>query len=161
MPTTDRSRVAEMLIQWRNDAGLSQNQLSALTFRLASEGKVRAGLLQQHISRLEKHSLPEYDTMKILTTALAHALRAEGFEAADERLMLQSLENVAREKPKARAVSHEAVRLDAVLMNLPEKERERIWALLFAGAQAYLNTYREQLWKWRRERESDNKQQHD
>jgi transcriptional regulator with XRE-family HTH domain len=159
--TTDRSRVAEMLIAWRNDAGLSQNQLSALTFRLASEGKVRAGLLQQHVSRIEQDSIPTLPTMQILCTALAHALRDEGFEAADERLMLQSLENVARDKPKARAVSHEAVRLDAMLMNLSGVARERIWAFLFAGVQAYLNAYREQVWKARRERESDNKQQHD
>jgi transcriptional regulator with XRE-family HTH domain len=134
-----RTRLADLLRQYReDDAKISQDALSAISFDLAGRGVVVSGLKRQHISRIENGTVthPDPRTLHIIAHSIAEALRRQGIEDTDGEYIYRRLLTVSRNKLTTRDVSPQAAALDAILAPIGESARADIYEGLKAAAAA-------------------------
>lgn len=134
----ERSKLARLLIQYRERGKLTQQQLSDLTYQLADEypDTIRHGIPRVMIVRAEGRTIPMPETLLILSHALAYAMRAEGFDTVSGDDLYNHLAKTTRTKIATRDVSPEAAELDAILAPLNKAERRVIYTGLIANARA-------------------------
>lgn len=124
---------AETLKRLRIRANLSQLTLSRLTYRLADEGLVQGGLMQQHISVLEKGRVPHQPTIRTLSIALAHGLTEQGYEDVTATEVEQVLTNATFElRVERKYVSPDAAKADALMVGYPKWFRAVLWSIVHA-----------------------------
>jgi transcriptional regulator with XRE-family HTH domain len=132
-----RHALSSIIRRYRTMTGLSQNELSALTFELAEQEIVTSGIMQQHLSRLENGVAPMPGTLHTLAVVLAHAMRSAGFEEADADELHKHLLNANRLHVGSREVSPQAVEIDAILAPFGTGTMSQvIWAGLRGFAEA-------------------------
>lgn len=122
--------LSDALKGYRGTLKLSQQQLAELTFELAAEGIVTHGIVQQHISRIEKGDQPVESTLAVLAGTIAEAFNRDGWETTPAEI-LKHLRNAKAVKVRAENVSTQAAKLDAMMAPLPERARTVLWRLIF------------------------------
>lgn len=150
--------VSEVLLSLRQQSGLTQDQLAALSFELADQTGEFSGITQQALSRIEANpeAAPHVPTLKTLAIVLAHALNQNGYSAATEDVIFRQFQNARHRTPASRNVSEQAAMFDADLSIYPEWYRDMIWSIVWQVHIESSAALREQRKKTRRTTDYNN-----
>jgi transcriptional regulator with XRE-family HTH domain len=123
--------VSQLLVNFRRQAQLTQDELAALCQQLAIRGEVTRPLTQQAISRIESNADadPHMPTLETLSIALSHAMMELGYENATPENLFKQFKNAKRQQVPSRDVSEQAAALDAELSTYPQWYQDMIWQL--------------------------------
>lgn len=143
--------LSDALKEYRGTLRLSQQQLADLTFELAEQGMVTHGIVQQHISRIEKGDLPQEHTLRVIATTIAEAYNRDGWDTTSDAILKQ-LRNAKATKVRAGDVSAEAAKLDAMIAPMPAHWKRIAWKILFGALQGLIAGVDDELAETRRQK---------